>query len=1047
MHSTNVPFTVMDASAGSGKTRNLVKAVLLQALAQSDASKSLKSVLALTFTNKAAAEMKHRLLEYLIDFAQEKPKETALLKELTAELELDRTQIQARARQTLTHLLHHYNDLSFGTLDSFTSRLVRTFAKDMALSESFEITLNLESLLQETTDAVMSMAGQDKELTDVLVRFVEQKLEEERSPNIDGALLGTAKKLMQERHREPLDRMRKYTPEQLLTIRKKLQKRSKMLLAQLQTMGDAAIQIIQEQDLDASLFYRGKQGVYNYLLAAQQGRVDYVFSPNSYVTATLEEGKWYSGKAKADDKMRIDAIAESLTDATLAINQFALEHAPFILLAEKISQNMFALATLNALNQELNNLTEARNTLPLAAFNHIIHEQLKNEPSLYIYERLGDRYNHFFLDEFQDTSLLQWGNLRPLVADSTAAGGTALVVGDAKQSIYRWRNGEAEQFIELSKNANEYTFQFQGDAQLERLGDNWRSLENIVDFNNKLFTHAAQNLDSPGYKYLYEKAGQTPKKGSGGFINLKQFPGDDFVEETLEDTLRTIGHLREAGYMFADIAVLVRNHTSGSEVVQLLTTEGIPVVSGDSQLIGNAYEGKLLAGATALRTSPEDKTMRWLFADALLRGKYINPNVSPYALAHTLVHQPREQVIETLEVYFPGIEHAYKNGSNLYGFTRELMRLFKLAGRNNAFAETYLQAIHDFVEKDNGTDFDFVRWWHDEGYTTPISAAENMDAVQVVTIHKSKGLQYPVVLLPFAKWKNHVGAREAWIELDPDQFEGLEEMIVNVSSKDAHVIGGDYEKEFTKLSGQEVFDSLNMLYVACTRAIERLYINFPDNEKSNNIATFLTAFVEAHEDAKLDEGVYAWGEAGAPLEKEKPTEPVSTTHLDATAWQQRLKLARTAPPAWHTKQRDARDWGNRVHHILAQIESNHDVPNVLQQMQHSGRIPTAELTELQNLITTITTHPTLAKAFAPGNKVYNERDILLPGGERKRPDRICMLANGEVLLLDYKTGAFENKHKKQLKEYATQLAEAGMNVSHKYLVYSAEELEVVPVVD
>ncbi len=464
---------------------------------------------------------------------------------------------------------------------------------------------------------------------------------------------------------------------------------------------------------------------------------------------------------------------------------------------------MFALATLNALNQALNNLSEVHNTLPLAAFNHLVHEQLTNEPSQYIYERLGDRYNHFYLDEFQDTSLLQWGNLRPLIADSTAAGGTALVVGDAKQSIYRWRNGEAEQFIGLSEQAEQHTFQFAGDAKLVRLADNWRSLETIVQFNNELFTSIAPSMANDSYRHLYANAGQHPQKGKGGFVELQRLPKDDFAQLTLEQTLKTIDQLLADGYTYKHIAILVRSKKHGAELVQLLTTKGLPVISGDSLLLGNSYEAKLLAGATALRTMPTNKQMRWQLADALLRGDFANPTEGAFRFSQKVIDLPQSETIELLESHFSGIAEVFKQGGNLYTFTRGLMRAFNLAGKNNAFAESYLQAIQDFVEKDQGTAFEFVRWWHDTGSGKAISSPDTLNAIQVVTIHKSKGLQYPVVLIPFANWKHHNGTREGWIPLDPDQFEGLEEMIIPISGGDAELIGGNYQKTYEKLHAQD----------------------------------------------------------------------------------------------------------------------------------------------------------------------------------------------------------------------------------------------------
>jgi ATP-dependent exoDNAse (exonuclease V) beta subunit len=1037
------PFTVMDASAGSGKTRNLVKAVLVQALGQADVRLGVKPVLALTFTNKAAAEMKHRLLEYLIDFAQKIPREQKLLDEISAELRLAPGIVQNRAALTLKHILHRYNDLSFGTLDSFTSRLVRTFAKDMSLSENFEITLDLETLLYEATDAVMSMAGRDEELTGILVNFMEQKLADEKSHNLEGAIYTTAKKLMEERHREPLDRLRAYTPEQLLDIRKRLIAKSEKRKGKLREIGQRAIDLMESNGLMDRHFYYGGTGIFKYFHYVAEANLIKSAAPNSYVVKTLEEGKWHGGKISPQEKNLVDMVQPELDAIANEGLIFAATHAPFILLAEKICQNMFALATLNALNQALANLTEARNTIPLAAFNHIVHEQLQNEPSNYIFERLGDRYNHFFLDEFQDTSLLQWGNLKPLISNSLAAGGTALVVGDAKQSIYRWRNGEAEQFISLSAAANAKTFQFAGDADLIRLAENWRSLENVVTFNNRLFTHAAALLADEGYRRLYESAGQFARKGAGGCVELRLFEKEGYEETAVAYTLSTIKNLREEGFAYRDIALLVRSKKHGVELVQVLTSAGIPVISADSLLLGSAHESRLLAGLTALRTMPDNKQMRWLMADSLVQSGLLSPPEGAFAFAQKLIQSTSGEAIDILESYFSGIKPIYAAATDLYTFTRQLVGKLGLAGKNNAFVETYVQAVYDFVETDLGTGFDFVTWWLEEGSSKAINAAENRNAVQVVTIHKSKGLQYPVVVLPFAIWKHSVGTREAWLQLDPETFEGLSEMIIPLNSEPAPIIGGEYEATYNQLVAQDVFDSLNMLYVACTRAIERLYIGTSDKAEKGSIGEVIHSFCAAEEGAKTDENVYRWGKPAAPIQQETQIENVPLQPLLAADWHGRLTLARTAPPAWETNQRDARQWGNRVHFVLSRVGSVHDVASVLSQLKNEGALHESEIQELDKIINAVLAHPDLTASFAPGNHVFNERDILLPDGERKRPDRIVQHLDGTLTLLDYKTGEPEAAHGKQILGYAALLAEAGFSVSACYLVYLETPTHVV----
>jgi ATP-dependent exoDNAse (exonuclease V) beta subunit len=353
--------------------------------------------------------------------------------------------------------------------------------------------------------------------------------------------------------------------------------------------------------------------------------------------------------------------------------------------------------------------------------------------------------------------------------------------------------------------------------------------------------------------------------------------------------------------------------------------------------------------------------------------------------------------------------------------------------------------VHDFVEQDLGTGFDFVKWWHEEGSGKAINAAENMDAVQVVTIHKSKGLQYPVVIVPFATWKHSIGIREAWLKLDPDVYEGLTEMIVPLSADPAKVIGGDYEETYNRLVAQDVFDSLNMLYVACTRAIERLYIATTDKIENNTIGAIIHDFLVTQADAKADENLYGWGKVEAPLKRKAPAEKAPQEPLTATPWQGRLKMARTAPPAWETNERDARQWGNRVHFVLSQIDSVHDVEPVLLQLKNEGALQEAELTELATIINSVVVHPLLKSSFAPGNRVFNERDILLVDGERKRPDRIVQATNGKITLLDYKTGEPENAHKNQLIGYADLLKDAGMTVGERFLVYLNEEIHVVNV--
>lgn len=1043
----NKPFTVMDASAGSGKTRNLVKAVLLRTLQNNDPKNGIKSTLALTFTNDAAAEMKHRLLDYLIDFNLPEPKDTAFLNEIATDLGLTASVVRTRAKQTLKYILHNFNDLSFSTLDGFTSRLVRTFAKDLALSENFEILLDLDELLHEATDRVLSLVGQDPVLTNVLVRFLEEKLAEERSPNLDQALINAAKKLLEERHKEPLSRLRNFSAEQLLDIRHKLNDRKNQLVAHLSQEGQNIKAFVESHNISLDSFSQKSSGLASYLKSCIGGDFIKAYTIN-YRTQYIEKNAWFSKSSPAHIKEAITNIVDELREQVLAVEAFARENASFVLLVEGISKNIFSLATLNALNQALTSLTEARNTIPLANFNHLINEKLKNEPSLYIYERLGERYNHYFLDEFQDTSLLQWENIKPLLIDSLSGTGSALLVGDAKQSIYRWRNGEAEQFIALSENAAAGIFQYAGDAKRIQLNDNWRSLENVVNFNNALFLHAAEKMKTDSYKQLYLEAAQNPKKAAGGKVELHLISKDNYSEDAIEKAIQSIHDFVTQGYNYGDIALLVRRKKDGAALVEALTTAKVPVLSADSLLLGNAYECRFLAGLTALRTKPDHLQMRWLLADAALSGGFIIPEEGNFKFANGLINGTARDAIKRLAETYDHLEDAFVANDDLIAFTRKIIGLLGWDGTNNTFVEGYIQAVHDFVEIELGTDAEFVGWWQTYGADKPIRSAKSLDAVEVVTIHKSKGLQYPVVIIPFATWQNSQRDNEAWVKLDEETFEGLSEMILPLNKEKASIIGGDYAEKQAEREAQLIFDSLNMLYVACTRAIENLVIfTKPASEKntSGTIGSFLTDFAAQADAAKREEHLYVWGDHVAKTKKQSPPIQKTTARLITQPWFSKLKLAQSAIPGWENETHDARQWGNKVHWTLSKIETVHDVPLILAQLLQNGSLTQDEGDKITGLINAVVTHPQLADAYKNGIRVYNERDILLPEGTRKRPDRLVQQADDTFILIDYKTGSEEDKHQKQLRAYATLLQEAGFTLHKSLLVYLNEDINVLAV--
>lgn len=1030
----------MDASAGSGKTRNLVKHILGTILNNNDPLSGIRATLALTFTNKAAAEMKHRLLEYLIDFSANHSSESGLLAELSTELNLTEAEIKVRAKNALKKLLHNYNDLSFGTLDSFSSRLVRTFAKDMALSESFEIALDPKGLINDSIDLVLNKAGVDEELTKVLIGFVALKMADEKDPRLDGALRNLAAKWLTEKHRPHLAHIERFSAGEIVDIYHKINARSKAAIEELVRYGEDLEQFIKRFGIEPKDFSQGERGIAGYIKKCKNG--DFVGAQKiNFRTQYIEKGNWCAKTAPPSLKNVVDSIADDLRQKLLSIEDFALNNASAVLLDNRVTQNLYGMATLNALNQAMNEVMEAQNVVPLSTFNNLINSKLINEPSQYIYERLGERYQNYFLDEFQDTSILQWQNLHPLVANSLAGRGTALVVGDAKQSIYRWRNGEAEQFIGLSQRAETLnTFQFKGDAHHISLAENWRSLENIVAFNNDLFTYCASHFEDEQYEKLYSQAGQNARAGHGGYITISILDRTNYNIEAVALTLEKIAALLAGGYTYRDIALLVRTKDEGVELVEALTANNIPVISADSLLLRGAYESNILAGLTALRTMPNNLHMRWLWINSALSSGLITPKSSAFSFGKNLVHATAETVLGELEHFFGGIKSVFSAELDLVSFTRQLSLVLGFGGLNNPFVDGYLQAVENFVQQNHGTDFEFVAWWQEKGSQTAIGAPEQIDAVQVTTIHKSKGLQYPVVIMPFVKWKLNPKGREDWVKLDPNLYFGISEMILSLSAAEASIIGGDYEEANARSRAQELFDNINMLYVGCTRAERQLHIFASDKPKTDFIDFYLHKFLETQADFNQNGYAYERGTFQPPKIKGVVIDAVVAKPLKTQPWQGRLQLAKAAPADWHTAQPDARVWGNKVHWVLSQIAHQNQVETTLKKLHLAGVFSSQEIDYLKVIIQEVVRHPKIASAFSERATCYTERDLLLPDGTTKRPDRISILPNGAIILLDYKTGKPLPEHEQQLKEYANLLAEAGFAKPTVFLVYLDENI-------
>jgi ATP-dependent exoDNAse (exonuclease V) beta subunit len=588
-------FSIYDASAGSGKTYALVKEYL-KIILVAKKNDAYRNILAITFTNKAVHEMKSRIVGSLSEFAKDEPSEKAqdLMQHLAIETELSIIQIKTKSQQIIKHIIHNYAAFDISTIDKFTHKVIRAFAHDLGLPMTFEVTLDTENLLVEAVDAIIAQAGEDETLTKLLIDFTMEKTDDDKSWDISREILETGRLVLNENNRNEITHFQDKTIAEFVEIKNKLAEACKVLEKENTEFAESALLLIDKNGIDLKSFSRGTFP--NHLQSIADGK----FNPKNKMFREFED---ISINKTAKD----GAIIENIIPELLQILDKVYKNFEKRDFYKAFLKNITPLSLLNTVSNELAKIQEEQNVLSISEFNAIIHREIQNQPAPFIYERLGERYRHFFIDEFQDTSEMQWQNLIPLIDNATSSEidgekGTLMIVGDPKQSIYRWRGGKAEQFIELSKEHNPFN---NPEKVLEHLDKNYRSYSQIIEFNNDFFQLLSNEFEHEDYKDLYANhSHQKSNAKTGGYVNISFIPK---IEESEDDeealdktelyllaTLNTIQKVQKQGFELKDIVILTRKRSHGIAVANYLTEQGIPLLSSETLMIQNATEVRFI---------------------------------------------------------------------------------------------------------------------------------------------------------------------------------------------------------------------------------------------------------------------------------------------------------------------------------------------------------------------------------------------------------------------------------------------------------------------
>lgn len=1036
-------FTIYRSSAGSGKTRTLAKEYIKLALRwQSD---YYRHILAVTFANKATQEMKERILLYLDQFAR--GEKNNLSEEVKAELNLTDTQLKEKSAEVLSSLLHHYSQFSISTIDSFFQRVIRSFTREAGLLGNFRLEVDNDLVMDEVIGELMDELGPDnKQLTDWVIQFSRDRLVEGENWNITYALKSFSQEIFKEQFKEVEEQILKPDDEGQVykEILSTLTKEVAVFENFMKVPAQKAMESIQRNGLTVEDFsYKDQGTAYKYFQEFARGK--YFSADGSRIqSAAASSNDWAAKKAYNYQKLK-DLAERELMPLLREMIEYDAKNIERYRSAIEVLKNFYSFGLISDITRKLKAYKQENNIMLLSDAPQFLNGIINNSDTPFIYEKVGSFFKNYLIDEFQDTSMFQWQNFLPLLKEAGDQGQKSLIVGDVKQSIYRWRGGD------LSLLQTDVADKF-GKDQVEvlPLNTNYRSAGKVVEFNNNLFQKSAviiqqiteQPLPAEVFGDVAQNVSRFPDKGFVHINFIEKQEGEEWQQEALRQLPHWIEQLQDKGAALKDIAILVRTNKEGQQIANhLLQFRGSPdakpgyryeVVSNESLRLDTSRSVSLLINAMMYLNNPND---------AIARGQLAFEIAREGDLGKIFAEAGKNNLAEIFPPEFLLDFHQFKRLS-LFELTEDLIRIFHLGETDEELA--YLQAFQDLIlefsarEKTDLTSF--LEWWELYKDKKSIQVSASVDAVNIITIHKAKGLQYKFVLIPFCNWRlNHEINPLMWVKSVQEPFKKLGYLSVRYGSTlEKTYFKEDYEKEYTKA----YLDNLNVLYVAFTRAEEGLiaFAPKPYAEKVSTAGDLLYAVLQ--QDSTFVGSEYTSGTLELLHKPEKENE-YSTLELKSYPsynWRDKLVIKREGAEYFETTLSEKRTKINRgilVHTVLSRIQYKNQAKDALEEFFLSHALSDEDQKAVEDQINQVLQHKQMSAWFGKEWEVKNESVILLPGQMQQRIDRI-MFNPKRTVIIDYKTGERKEKDKRQMEGYAQVLTQMGYPNVEAYLVYLKE---------
>ncbi len=1077
-------LNVYRASAGSGKTFRLTKDYI-HLLFRHQGENLHRHILAVTFTNKATEEMKSRILKELFALAQGQP--SNYRKSLMEEYGRNEAEVNLKAKQILVSLLYDYSSFAVSTIDSFFQQVIRSFAREMGINGAYNLEMENDAVLSQAVDNLFFnlSKNENKLLLDWLISFAEESMEQNGKWNLKNDIINFGTEIFKENYQYRADEIGKklHNRDFLGKYIGKLKKIKTDFEEEVKKLAQEGIRIMTDFELTHDDFHYKETKLFDKLISgnvAAPNRTFRKYADDVENCTNKSTPNWVKNKVNS-------AYISGLGKCFEKINEIFQE--PFIRYnsVDIVLKHIYKLGILSDLAMEINQLTAEQNTFLISDTNLLLNRIIDNSDTPYVYEKIGNKLQHFMIDEFQDTSVLQWKNFLPLVRNSLAENNFNMVVGDVKQSIYRWRNSDWKLLDEQI--FKDFTPQ---QIRQEPLNVNWRSDRNIVKFNNNFFSQSAQLLQQqlnaniqeylPADKYPFvselsnkiqhaytDTEQKVSEKAGAGHVCIQFIPNNkkNWQEESLNRLPIMLENFQDRGYKASDIAILVRDKKDAALVIEsLMNYKNSPsakegycydILGNEGLLIGKASSVRFIVGLLKLFVSPSDDIQLTIVSleYALNKlGKTKNEALRDIAALKKNTENKFSHLFDSEEEKaLQAIRHY-----SLFDRVEQIISLFKIGEWENQapFVQAFQDLVYNFTAKGFPDISDFLSWWDEAGCNKFVTMPADQEAIHIMTIHKAKGLDFPVVILPLCDWAlegNKHKTNVLWCETNVPPFSELPLLPISYNQ---YLRQSIFTQNYFDEQMHLYIDNLNLAYVAFTRPKNELVCMAPapdeKNEEKNeekkkkstsetvkNVSSLLWQFVQTQQSTigenssmrKDDENkIYEWGEATYAPQKEIISSTKSEKFVQYPSCNSAQKLQiRHQGTQYLIEEKDLSDsqlnYGIIMHEILRKITNQADQDKVLLEFVSSGQISQAEKITVEKGLEKFWSLPQAKEWFNGEGRILNETTILSPENRLHRPDRV-IIQEAKATVIDYKFGQKESKyHLAQVKEYMDLIAQMG----------------------